>query len=223
MPLDRWDRFAPLTGIWAVLFWVLGVVVLEGVAGQPEDDTPQSILAFFEGEETGIYLGAILFFIGSAILIWWSGTLRASIAAAGGIGERLGAIAFGAGVATAVLSMAFTAPQVSGAFAANESDAPLSPDAAQALWASSDGFFVATEFTAALLLVTTAIAILRLRVLPVWWAWVSLLVALVLLIPPIGWAALIFGVPIWVLVTSLLLYLRPVAGPPPERTVAPAA
>ena len=69
---------------------------------------------------------------------------------------------------------------------------------------------------------TTAIAILRLRVLPVWWAWVSLLVALVLLIPPIGWAALIFGLPIWVLVTSLLLYLRPRRGPPPQRRSAPA-
>ena len=84
MPIERWDRFAPLTGIWAVLFWVLGVVVLEGVAGTPADDTPEAILAFFEGEENGIYLGSIFFFVGSAILIWWAGALRASIAAAGG-------------------------------------------------------------------------------------------------------------------------------------------
>jgi hypothetical protein len=70
--------------------------------------------------------------------------------------------------------------------------------------------------------VTTAIAILRTRLLPVWWAWISLVIAVVLLIPPIGWAAIIFGMPIWILVTSVLLYRRPVAGRPIERPITPA-
>ena len=46
-------------------------------------------------------------------------------------------------------------------------------------------------------------------VVPRWWAIVSALVAVVLVIGPIGWAALIFGIPVWTLVTSVLLMREP--------------
>jgi hypothetical protein len=220
--LERWDRYAPLTGIWAIAFWLVAVLVIEGVGDPPGDATPENLLAYFESDEPSIYIGGILFFIGSALLIWWSGALRASIGAAGDVGERLGVIAFGAGVAIAVLSMATFAPQISAAFTANESDAGLSPDAAQAMWAIGDGFFIAAEIAAALLVATVGIAILRTRLLPVWWAWVSFLLGVLLLIPFIGWAGLIFGFPIWIVVTSVLLFRRPTLGRPLERPVTPA-
>jgi len=44
--------------------------------------------------------------------------------------------------------------------------------------------------------------------LPVWLAWASLVFALGLLIFPIGWAVLIFGVPLWTVVVSVLLWRR---------------
>jgi type IV secretory pathway TrbD component len=44
--------------------------------------------------------------------------------------------------------------------------------------------------------------------LPRWWAAFSALVAVVLVIGPIGWAALIFGMPVWTLGTSLFVLLR---------------
>jgi type IV secretory pathway TrbD component len=47
---------------------------------------------------------------------------------------------------------------------------------------------------------------LRTGSLPRWLAWVSLVVALALIILPIGWAALLFGFPLWVLVVSFLLW-----------------
>ena len=50
---------------------------------------------------------------------------------------------------------------------------------------------------------------MRLRTLPRWYGWLSLALALLLLILPIGWAGFIFGFPLWLLLTSLLLYLRP--------------
>jgi hypothetical protein len=50
--------------------------------------------------------------------------------------------------------------------------------------------------------------VLRTRaVLPRWLAWASLVVALTLLIAPVGWAALIFGFPIWVVIVSVLLWM----------------
>lgn len=219
--LERWDRFAPLTGIWTVVLWLAAIFVIEGLGDTPDEGSPQEAQAYFQNDENSIYVGAVLFFLGAVVLIWWSGALRAAIASEGGLGERLASIVFGAGIATAVLSMALPASQIGGAFAANEADAELSPDAAQALWYAGDGFFVATEFAAALLLVATAIAIFRTRFLPVWLAWLSLVIALVLVIPPIGWAALIFGFPIWIVLTSVLLWRRPVVGRPIERPVTP--
>ena len=44
--------------------------------------------------------------------------------------------------------------------------------------------------------------------MPRWWAAFSALVAVVLLIGPIGWLGLIFGVPIWTIGTSLFVLLR---------------
>jgi type IV secretory pathway TrbD component len=41
------------------------------------------------------------------------------------------------------------------------------------------------------------------------WAIFSIIVAVVLVIGPIGWAALIFGLPIWTLGTGLLLARTP--------------
>ena len=55
------------------------------------------------------------------------------------------------------------------------------------------------------LLVGTAIVVLRTKVFPAWVAWLSLLIAVVLWIGPIGWAALIFAFPIWVLIVSTYL------------------
>jgi uncharacterized protein (DUF58 family) len=59
----------------------------------------------------------------------------------------------------------------------------------------------------------------RLRALPVWLGWVSFLLALLLLILPIGWVGVVFGLPLWMIATSVLLYLRApaqqVAGVPP--------
>jgi hypothetical protein len=58
------------------------------------------------------------------------------------------------------------------------------------------------------LILATGMVVLRTRALPVWLGWVSLGVGLWLLIPPIGWAALISAFPLWVIVVSLLLYRR---------------
>lgn len=51
------------------------------------------------------------------------------------------------------------------------------------------------------------------RAFPRWVAWVSLLLAVWLVIGPIGWLGLLFGVPVWTLLLSVLLWLQaPPAG-----------
>jgi hypothetical protein len=51
--------------------------------------------------------------------------------------------------------------------------------------------------------------------MPRWLAWVSFLFALWLLIPPIGWAGLLLGVPLWTVAVALLLWMRPAGEPAP--------
>jgi uncharacterized protein (DUF58 family) len=58
------------------------------------------------------------------------------------------------------------------------------------------------------MLAATALVILRYGALPRWLAWVSLVLALILAIVPIGWLGVIIGLPLWTLVTAVVLYTR---------------
>jgi hypothetical protein len=81
-------------------------------------------------------------------------------------------------------------------------------------------FFICGELTAMLPLGVVALLAWRTRILPRWWAAFSGLLVIVLLIGPIGWIGLIFGLPIWTLGTSLFVLLGSRA---PMRTAAAAA
>ena len=174
-----------------------------------------------ETDENTLYIGGSLFLLGALFFLWFMGSLReALLLAEGGVG-RVTSIATAGAIATAIFAAGVVIPQIGGAFAANETDAPLEPAAAQALWYAGDGAFVAAEYSVALLFIASAVVALRTRVLPVWLAWLSIVMAIVALIPPIGWATLIFGFPLWVIVVSVLLIMRerprtePGAAPPP--------
>jgi len=97
-------------------------------------------------------------------------------------------------------------------------DEELTPDSALALRLVGDGLFIGAEVSAALFLAATGLLVVRLRALPVWLGWISFALALLLLIPPIGWAGVVFGLPLWLIATSVLLYLTE----PAPREARPA-
>ena len=70
---------------------------------------------------------------------------------------------------------------------------------------ASDMFFIAAELALIPFFVGIAVVAFRRGVLPKWWAAFSILIAAVLLVGPIGWAALIFGTPVWLLGTGLIV------------------
>ena len=72
-------------------------------------------------------------------------------------------------------------------------------------------------------MVSFAVIALRTALFPRTWAYLSLLVAVVLLIGPIGWAGLIFGTPIWALDTGVLLDRRAGAQAPAPRVPGTAS
>jgi hypothetical protein len=205
--IRRWETFAPLTGIAAVVLFIAAFIVHDVIGDTPEADAPASVFARYYQEEDGSIWGAgILFSFAAIFFFWFVGTLRAALHAAEGAVGRLAATAFAGGIATAVLLLAAIGTQVSAAILVSDRDAPIAPETAVAYWFMGDGVFLASFYGAAVLLLATSLVVLRSGVLPRWFGWVTLAVALVLVVPWINWAAFIFALPIWIILTSLLLW-----------------
>jgi hypothetical protein len=222
MGLQGLARFAPLSGLVAVVLWIVSVAVIEG-GDTPGDKAPGTeIAAYFDRESGRILFGTVLFCLGAAAFIWFLGSLAARLRATVGDG-RLASIVFGAGVATATMWACVVAPVAAGALAYDNRERALSPEAAEALWLAGDGFFIVAEYLGVAFMGAAALAILRGRVLPAWFGWVTGLIAIALIIPWIGWAGLIFAIPLWTLVTSIWLFVKRPAPETPVAAPGPAA
>lgn len=200
------DRHAPLAGVVAVACWVLSILLIMGVT---DEDKGPEILAQYQAHDDRILGGGIIWLIGTALFVWFLGSLRVRLLAAEGPEGRLTAIAYAGGVGTAICLALLPGPDLAGALAKDDLDA----SAASAMHHLISMFFLAAEYLAPVLLAATALVALRARaVVPRWLAWVSLLVAFLLLVAPIGWAALIFAFPIWVLLVAFFLWTAPAGG-----------
>lgn len=206
-----WDveRLTPLAGVLAVVGWVLGMIVIGDLSSK---DKGPEILAYYKAHDGRILLGGVIWLIGTALFLWFLGSLRSRLLAAEGPEGRLTAVAFAGGVATAICLALLAGPDMSGAISNDDLDS----SAALALHNVVGTFFIGAEYLCPVLLAATALIALRTgALLPRWLVWITFLVALVMLIAPIGWAGLVFAFPIWVLIVSYLLW-RPVT----TRTVS---
>jgi hypothetical protein len=216
----RWERIAALAGIVAVVLWIVGVIVQ---GEPPEEDEEQGaaataieLLSWYQDETDTILAGGFIFMLGVLFFLVYLVALRLRLADAEGANGFLTLLASAAGIAMAIFMLAAPGADMTAALSEDE----LLPASAMALRNVSDVFFLGAELSAALLVAAVGLLAVRLRALPVWLGWISFLLALLLLILPIGWAGLIFGMPLWILATSVLLYLRvpaatPRAAPPP--------
>jgi hypothetical protein len=193
------DRYAPLSGVLAVIGWIVGIALIDVVESK---DTGAELLATYKDQEGRILLAGIVWLIGTGFFFWFLGSLRSRLLAAEGGDGRLTSIAFAGGVATAICLALLPGPHMAGAFSNDEIDG----SAALALGSMGDTFFLGAEYLLAVLLVASALVVLRYGGLPRWLAWIQLLMALVLLTAILGWAALLFAFPVWVLVVSYLLW-----------------
>ena len=106
----------------------------------------------------------------------------------------------GRGRGTAIFLIGLAATSLGAAFSGDD----LTAGAAEALYAMNGVFFGGAELMAVAFAAATGALILATGVLPRWWGWVTLVLAVWLFILPIGWAGLLIGFPLWVLVTSVL-------------------
>lgn len=207
-----WERLAALGGIVAVGLWFIGTAILEST-DSPDEDNPADVLRWYQDEEGSILAGGFIFELGGLFFLIFLAALVSRLWYAEGGTGFLTMIATAGGLGTALFVMGTPTPDMAGAL--GESD--LAPEAAQALNTLDNAFFIIAELSAALFVAAVGLLTLRTGALPKWLGWISLVLALWLLIPPIGWAGLIFGLPLWTLVVAVLLYIKPLPppGPPP--------
>jgi hypothetical protein len=193
----RWAFAGPIT----VALWIAGVFLV--TQSQPGNDaTGSEILAFYKGHTNTILLGGWLFMLGCLGFVTFVSGLRQRLAHTAE-GSQLPWLAFAGATMTGVFGMLFAATDVTGAIDKTE----ITPATAATFHHAGDLFFVCAELSAVLAVGSVALAAWKTRVLPRWWAVFSGLLVVDLVVGPIGWIGLIFGLPIWTLGTSLFVLL----------------
>jgi hypothetical protein len=199
---DRLERLALLSGAAAAVLWLVSLFLLEG-AGNPSGPAGGAEVAeFYRDERTMILAAATLHVLGGFLFLWFVAALRPVLDATRSPSWLSTATVVG-GAAGGAMMLAMTGGQSTGA----TTDAELlTADTAIVFWRLAHGFFIAAEVALAVFLGALSILALRRLVLPRWLGWFGLVVTILLLIPPIGWAALLFLLPIWLIIASVLLW-----------------
>lgn len=208
---ERWARWA---GVVAVVLWVVSVLVSASAGAPGEDASEAEYLAYVQEDTNTIIVGGSLFMLGCVAFLWFAVVLRERLAAAEGASRMLSNVAFVGAALVGAFMMLTPGPEIAAAIIAEEQE--VSASAAAAMRILPEAFLVAAAFSAILLMLGSGIVALRTCIFPKGWAWFSFLLALLLVIPPIGWAALLLGLPVWVIATTVFLLRRA----PPATVVA---
>lgn len=195
-------KLAPLSGVVFVLLLGVAALVVRNFTFMPPAERALEIFEDRWAIVGGAYLGALSTFF----LLWFAGSLRSFLIAAERGKSRLGSLAFGGGVFAAV-AVALGFVLLAAGAERLAVGGGLSGDAATTILDLS-GVLTgnAAPFGFAAMLLATAIAVYRTRVMPVWVAWVSGLLAVGLL-SPVNWAFL-FAPLIWVPAMGIAVSLR---------------
>jgi hypothetical protein len=211
---SRLERWAPLTGIGFVVLWVVGFFL--AVTDSPDFAAkPAENLKYYVDNKGSIIAGVIASLIGLLFLLWFVGSIRAALVKAEGGDARVSAIGFAGGIIGVGLLLVAMGMFVMPALRLDEQD-KLS---AQGVTTFTDlgnityGFAAPIGFGA--LFFAVAVLGFRVGVVPKWWAVISAIFGLVMVIPFVSWS-LGFVLPIWVIVMTILLMRG-------ERAPAPSA
>jgi hypothetical protein len=203
--VDRLGRFGLLAGGAAGILWVVGVLLLEGAGNPAGPASGEEIARFYRDERTAILIASTLHVLGGFFFLCFVAALRALLESAGR-SWLTSAVVVG-GTAGGALMLALTGGHSTGA----TTDAELlSADTAIVFWRLAHGIFIAAEIALALFLGALALLALRRVVLPRWLGWFGIVVAAILLVPPLGWVGLLVLLPLWLVIASVVLWRRPI-------------
>jgi hypothetical protein len=155
-------------------------IIAFAIAGDAGDNS-QEIAEWYadSGNRSQAVTAWFLFAAAMLLLIWFLWSLRNRLMAAEGGVPGLSTLAFAAGMVSIplwfVATSAFTAPAFD--YEAGEFNA----DTAQMLGSAGYGAFVGAQMIFAVTLFATAALAFRTRVFPIWFAWTTLVIGLILL------------------------------------------
>jgi hypothetical protein len=200
MPERSLARFAPLTGAAFVVLTAIAFIV----AGEPPDfDAPASeVIEFYRDHEGANVFGSVLLGLTSVLLIFFSASVRRALRRSEDGSGVLSAAAFGSGIVAATGFATGAAIHFALTEFANSDG--ITPGAVQALNALDVNFFFPFGVGIAALVLATGLAALRTRVIPIWLAWVAV-VLFVVSFTPIGFVGFLLS-GLWIIVVSILLW-----------------
>jgi hypothetical protein len=216
----RFSRLAPLTGVVSVV-----LIVLAGLVGgetPSTDDSIREVVSFYDDNEGSQFGASLLIVWGGLFLVFFSAVLRDWLRGPGGPGG-LPSLVFAGGVVMAVGLAIFG----SIGFALADAHDDIAPTATQALNVLNSDFFFPLALGTAVFMLSSGLAIVTARRLPVWLGWVALVLGVLALTPAGFFALLVVGV--WILVVSILLMrqasatVAPASGAPPAAPPPPPA
>jgi hypothetical protein len=195
-------NLVPLTGALFVVLVLIAFIPLGG--NTPEgDDSAQKVVSFYSDHESREMIASIVLALGAVALLFFSAYLKQRLEEARPVRGVLPTVALGAGI---VASGGFlAAATVHFALADYASD--IDPSAAQAINAIDSDIFLPFAMGIAALIFAASLWLVRNRLLlPTWLGWVGIII-FIASFTPVGFIA--FGLSgIWIIVVSILLYLR---------------
>jgi hypothetical protein len=222
---DRWERWAPLSGVvFVASFLALFFLFFVPTDELPEDATAAQIADLYRGSgQAGLLFMYSLVGLAGAALLWFSGSLWAFLRRIEPAPGRLSAIAFGGGVASAILLLAggatLLAPFISVVVDSREAFDPTLYGVLGAIGFNAINFGL---LGAAVMVVATSLVALRLGGLPAWFTWVGFIVALALVLNILYFFGFFVWVA-WVLLCSIVLLTRPIGSTPSGNRPAAGA
>jgi hypothetical protein len=202
---DRTTRSAlvPLTG---VLFVVLTVASFVVAGDTPDADDPLGeVVEFWIDHEGQAFLGAILAALAAVALIFFAASLRRALRRGEDGAGVLSVAAMGGGIVAAAGIGTDAAFRFALGDLADDVD-PVVTQTLNALWAD---FFFPMVVGLATLILATSLAALRTRVIPVWLAWIGILICVVFFTPAGFISFLVSG--LWIVIVSALLWRQETA------------
>ena len=201
------ERWTTWTGLAAVVLWIVSIVVVNSGSVPAEGASEAEYLAYVETNATTILVSGWIFMAGCAAFIWFAIVLRERLAEAEGGSRLFSTAAFVGAVLVGALMMLTPTGEIAAAITADEQE--ISASTVAALRAFGEAYISAATIAATLLMIGSGVVVLRTQLFPRGWAWFSLALAVVLVIGPIGWAALLLGLPVWTIGTTVFLRRRP--------------
>ena len=204
----QWERWSPLAGVLAVA----GMVIAFAIGGDsPSSDDPDAEITSYWASNSHQVRNIAAFFVflaGILLLLVFFSVLRTRLVRAEGQPGRASALAYGAGVASAGLLFSGASFFLAPAFVAKDTERfQLDPNTFRILNDLGYELWVGGVVVGALVVWAASVVALRTAVLPRWFAWLGILVGIVLLLG-------FFFIPVfvywaWILVVALLLARRP--------------